>query len=404
MRPLVRSIQPLLRSQRYHTYHTMTKGANRSTTIGFIGLGRMGFEMALNLFTKSIVAHQTGGASGTSTTTTVDSPGNSGGSGARDMGAYAKMTMNKADLPPAFVVCDVNEDAMQTIVKKVHEKFPEYEVVVAKDPSEVIALSSTVVTMLPSSPQVQSVYLNAPNAIVPALSKLAQGEPTLVIDSTTLDIDVARDVAQKVEQAGAMMVDAPVSGGVAGARAGTLSFMVGGPQPSITLAQPYLTLMGARSIHCGPSGSGLAAKICNNMILGVQQIAVAEGMLLGQRMGLKPDVLAGVLNSSTGRCWSSEVNNPVPDALPNSSAPCTREYEGGFATALMLKDMNLALHAARTVTSPLILGTTAKDVYENVAKQSSLAQKDFSVVYQVLKVAAEAQTTKSPSGDQGSQR
>lgn len=141
---------------------------------------------------------------------------------------------------------------------------------------------------------------------------------------------------------------------MSGARAGTLSFMVGGPQPSVTLAKSYLSLMGARTIHCGASGSGLAAKICNNMILGVQQIAVAEGMLLGQRMGLEPDVLAGVLNTSTGmdsfivdycrandvgigRCWSSEVNNPVPGALPQSTAPCTRDYEGGFATALMLK-------------------------------------------------------------------
>ncbi|CCA75021.1 probable 3-hydroxyisobutyrate dehydrogenase, mitochondrial precursor [Serendipita indica DSM 11827] len=331
--------------------HALSSGANRATTIGFIGLGRMGFEMATNLFTKTIVAHQTGSS----------------------------------------IVCDVNQDATQTIISKMKEKFPEYEVIVAKSPAEVVSLSSTLVTMLPSSPQVK----DSADAIVPALAKLANGEPTLLIDSTTLDIEVARDVAAKAEAAGAMMVDAPVSGGVSGARAGTLSFMVGGPQPSVTLAQPYLSLMGARSIHCGPSGSGLAAKICNNMILGVQQIVVAEGMLLGERMGLKPDVLAGVLNSSTGRCWSSEVNNPVPGALPNSSPPCTRDYDGGFATALMLKDMNLALQAASTFTSPLILGATAKDVYENVAKHGTLAQKDFSVVYQVLKVAAEAQAAQA---------
>lgn len=367
----------------------MSSGANRATTIGFIGLGRMGFEMATNLFTKTIVAHQTGSSS--SSGMTIDS----GASTAAPLTAKTSGAGGQQNPPPAFVVCDVNQDATQTIISKMKEKFPEYEVIVAKSPAEVVSLSSTLVTMLPSSPQVKSAYLDSADAIVPALAKLANGEPTLLIDSTTLDIEVARDVAAKAEAAGAMMVDAPVSGGVSGARAGTLSFMVGGPQPSVTLAQPYLSLMGARSIHCGPSGSGLAAKICNNMILGVQQIVVAEGMLLGERMGLKPDVLAGVLNSSTGRCWSSEVNNPVPGALPNSSPPCTRDYDGGFATALMLKDMNLALQAASTFTSPLILGATAKDVYENVAKHGTLAQKDFSVVYQVLKVAAEAQAAQA---------
>jgi len=227
------------------------------------------------------------------------------------------------------------------------------------------------------APLWQDVYLKTPDSIVPALTKLPKGEPTLCIDSTTLDVDVAREVAKKVEDAGAMMIDAPVSGGiplfsegshlhinsvrhdsgVTGAKAATLSFMVGGPQPSFTLAKPYLSLMGSRSLHCGPSGTGLAAKICNNLVLGVQQIVVAEAMLLGQRMGLTPPVLAGVLNSSTGkgvvlsvlyspsarlnlstgRCWASEVNNPVPGALPQGSPPCERDYEGGFSTALMLK-------------------------------------------------------------------
>lgn len=363
-----------------------TLSPHRATTIGFIGLGRMGYNMALNLFTKTLTAHSEPHT----------------GSEVNALTGKLEPTMSSAqkgkDRHPAFVVCDVNEDAAKALVRNMRDKFPEVDIILAKDPSEAVRLSSTIVTMLPSSPQVQSVYLNSEKSIVPALSKLPTGEPTLLIDSTTLDIDVARDVARKVEQAGAMCVDAPVSGGVAGALAGTLSFMVGGPQPSVTLANPYLSLMGARTIYCGPSGAGLAAKICNNMILGVQQIAVAEGMLLGQRMGLKPDVLAGVLNTSTGRCWSSEVNNPAPGALPQGSAPCMRDYEGGFATALMLKDMNLALHAASTFTSPLILGATAKDVYENVAKQSSLAQKDFSVVYQVLKVAAEAQESKTPTG------
>ena len=122
-----------------------------------------------------------------------------------------------------------------------------------------------------------------------------------------------------------------------GAKAGTLSFLVGGSEQSFTHASPILALMGQRIIHCGPAGSGLAAKICNNLILGVEQIVVAEAMLLGQRLGLDPPVLAGVINNSTGACWSSSVNNPVPGALPDKSPPCERGFEGGFATALMIK-------------------------------------------------------------------
>lgn len=125
--------------------------------------------------------------------------------------------------------------------------------------------------------------------------------------------------------------------GVTGAKAGTLAFLVGGTDKAFKLAHPVLSHMGQRIFYCGPSGAGLGAKICNNLILGVQQIVVAEGMLLGQRLGLDPAVLAGVINSSTGSCWSSSANNPVRSALPEKSPPCERDYEGGFATALMLK-------------------------------------------------------------------
>ena len=125
--------------------------------------------------------------------------------------------------------------------------------------------------------------------------------------------------------------------GVAGAQAGTLSFLVGGTEASFEQARPILELMGRRSIHCGGSGAGLGAKICNNLVLGVQQIVVAEAMLLGRKLGLDPVVLASVVNSSTGSCWASSVNNPVQGSLPDKSPPCERGYEGGFATALMLK-------------------------------------------------------------------
>ena len=192
--------------------------------------------------------------------------------------------------------------------------------------------------MLPSSPHVRNVY-SEEDGIIPALRSLPPEAvaSTLCIDSTTLDVEVARTVSRTVRAAGASMVDAPVSGGVTGAKAGTLSFLVGGPKPAYNLAYPVLTHMGKQIIHCGGSGAGLAAKICNNLILGVQQIVVAEGMLLGQKLGLDPQVLASVVNSSTGACWSSSVNNPVPGALPGKEPPCERDYEGGFATSLMLK-------------------------------------------------------------------
>lgn len=197
--------------------------------------------------------------------------------------------------------------------------------------------------MLPSSPQVNQVYVTDAGGILPGLRSLSSEETssTFCIDSTTLDVKAARDVSQQVHEIGASMVDAPVSGGVAGAKAGTLSFLVGGTEDEFRRAEPILAHMGKKIIHCGSSGTGLAAKICNNMILGVHQLVVSEAMLIGTKFGLDPAVLAGVINSSTGACWASSVNNPVPGALPDKEPPCTRDYEGGFATSLMLKVSSL---------------------------------------------------------------
>ncbi|KZV84061.1 3-hydroxyisobutyrate dehydrogenase [Exidia glandulosa HHB12029] len=320
----------------------------RSRTLGFIGLGRMGFEMARNLFTKQ--------------------PGAS------------------------FVVCDANQTAAQAFVSQLTSLQPHAKISVASTPAEVALASQVVITMVPSTPQVAEVYTGA-SGILSALRELREPRETLCIDSTTLDVDYARQVASLVTEVGATMVDAPVSGGVAGAAAGTLSFLVGGTQPAFRQAEPLLASMGKRIIHCGPSGSGLAAKICNNLMLGVQQIATAEAMLLGEELGLDPAVLASVVNSSTGACWASSVNNPVPGALPDKEPPCTRDFEGGFAAALMLKDMNLASQAAVAADSPMPLGEAAKFLYEEVVKHDGgrLARKDFSVVYQFLReVNAEA--------------
>lgn len=162
--------------------------------------------------------------------------------------------------------------------------------------------------------------------------------------------------------------------------------------------------MGQRIIHCGASGSGLAAKICNNLVLGVQQIVVAEAMLLGQRLGLDPVVLASVINNSTGSCWSSSVNNPVPGALPEKSPPCERDFDDGFATALMIKvsnvihiyepvhtegpsrqDLGLATEVSKSSGSPVPLGEAAESIYADAVKRyPELLKKDFSSVYRYL--------------------
>ncbi|KAI0807171.1 3-hydroxyisobutyrate dehydrogenase [Fomes fomentarius] len=320
----------------------------RQNSISFIGLGRMGSEMAYNLFSRKL----------------VESHG----------------TMR-------FVVCDAREATSAAFAHNFTTQFPGARIEIANTPAEAVMDSSTVVTMLPSSPHVRNVYVEE-DGIIPALKTLTQEAvaSTLCIDSTTLDVEVARNVAAQVTSVGASMVDAPVSGGVSGAKAATLSFLVGGAKPAFRLASPLLTHMGQRVIYCGESGAGLVAKICNNLILGVQQIVVAESMLLGQKLGLDPKVLASVINSSTGACWSSSVNNPVPGALTDKSPPCERDYEGGFATSLMLKDMGLATDLGDANGCPLSMGMVAEKIYADVVSEDpELANKDFSSVYRYLR-------------------
>ncbi|KAF8606441.1 3-hydroxyisobutyrate dehydrogenase [Ceratobasidium sp. AG-I] len=330
-------------------------------TLGFIGLGQMGLNMADNLFTR---------------TATV----------------YVESSTAETSNPPVFLVCDVNRVTADTFARDVATRFPGVLVQVAESPADMAQRAETIITMLPSSPQVKDVYLGD-KGILQGINERGQNKEAICIDSTTLDVDVAKDVAAKLEATGTSMVDAPVSGGVVGARAATLSFMVGGSDAAYKRAHPFLSYMGRNIVHCGPSGSGLTAKICNNLVLGIQQVAVAEAMLLGTRLGLAPAMLAGVLNTSTGRCWSSEVNNPVAGALPGKSPPCERDYHGGFASKLMQKDMALAQHAASTVKSPLPLGDAAEAIYAkmNADGDRKFADKDFSVVYEYLRQQAKQQ-------------
>ncbi|TCD65419.1 hypothetical protein EIP91_002718 [Steccherinum ochraceum] len=298
-----------------------------------------------------------------------------------------------------FVVCDALLDSARAFSENLTAQFPGTKIQVASTPAEAAVASSTIITMLPSSPHVRQVYSES-GGIVNALRSLPADDQqsTLCIDSTTLDVQVAREIAAEVHTTGATMVDAPVSGGVAGAKAATLSFLVGGSEDAFKRVSPILSIMGKKIIHCGPSGAGLGAKICNNMVLGVQQIVIAEAMLLGQKLGLEPAVLAGVINSSTGACWASSVNNPVPGAIP-TEPPCTRNYDGGFATSLMLKDMGLATEIGDTFGSPLPLGEAAEKIYADVIEQEpELARKDFSSVYQYLRLASDREARKGRPG------
>ena len=177
-------------------------------------------------------------------------------------------------------------------------------------------------------------------------------------------------------------VDAPMSGGVVGATAGTLTFMLGAPESLVSRIEPILLRMGKRVLHCGPQGTGLSAKLANNYLLAIENIATAEAMNLGVKWGLDPKVLANVINVSTGKCWPSEVNNPVPGVVETS--PASRGYQGGFGIGLMRKDLRLAILAAKEADAKLTLADKASEVYETTEKDERYKGRDFSVVYQWL--------------------
>jgi 3-hydroxyisobutyrate dehydrogenase len=234
-----------------------------------------------------------------------------------------------------------------------------------------------VVTMLPSSPQVRSVYAGEAGII-------ANAKPgTLLMDSSTIDPLTARQVAADALARGLPMVDAPVSGGTAGAEAGTLTFMVGGSAADFESARAVLAGMGRNIVHCGASGNGQAAKICNNMMLAVGMIATSEAMTLAAALGMDPKVFAGIVNTSSGRCWSSDTYNPYPGVLDN--VPAARGYTGGFGADLMLKDLSLVTEAARSAGVPVLLGAVAQQLYQKHSADGH-GGKDFSsVILQYLR-------------------
>ncbi|KAI0913669.1 NAD binding domain of 6-phosphogluconate dehydrogenase-domain-containing protein [Ustulina deusta] len=319
-----------LRGQR----RAFSVSSRRLDSYGFIGLGQMGYQMAKNLQSK---------------------------------------------LSPSDSVClfDINKDAMHRLAEDMRTSRAGGAVVeLADNVADAAKDADTVITVLPEPSHVKGVYSEILGANIPR-------KPRVFIDSSTIDPSSSREVAKWV--AGAkqgQFVDAPMSGGVVGATAGTLTFMLGSPEELVPKIEPILLRMGKRVLHCGVQGTGLSAKLANNYLLAINNIATAEAMNLGIRWGLEPKTLANIINVSTGRCWPSEVNNPVKGVV--ETAPAGRDYAGGFGISLMKKDLMLAIVAAEEASAKLELGARAREVYEEAEKVKSCKGRDFSVIYRFL--------------------
>ncbi|HTS84600.1 MAG TPA: 3-hydroxyisobutyrate dehydrogenase [Usitatibacter sp.] len=264
-------------------------------------------------------------------------------------------------------------DVVPDLVKKLEKEGCE----VAASASECARAVDVVITMLPSSPHVRSVYLGEYGVLKGA----KPGTP--LIDSSTIDPLTSREVAMDAKARGCPMIDAPVSGGVGGAEAGTLTFMVGGETHDYEAAKPILQAMGKNIVHCGGIGNGQVAKICNNMMLAVEMIATAEGMTLAAKLGMDPKTFAAIVNTSSGRCWSSDTYNPYPGVLEN--VPASRGYTGGFGADLMLKDLTLVTDAAKSAKQPVLLGALAQQVYQKHSNDGNGAKDFSSVILQYMK-------------------
>jgi 3-hydroxyisobutyrate dehydrogenase len=240
------------------------------------------------------------------------------------------------------------------------------------------ANADAVVTMLPAGKEVREVYLANDGVLANA------GAGKLLIDSSTIDVETARTVATAAERKGLGMIDAPVSGGVGGAQGGTLTFMVGGSVQAFARAKPILEAMGKTIVHAGGPGNGQAAKICNNMILGISMIAVSEAFVLAEKLGLDAQKLFDISSKSSGQCWSLTSYCPVPGPVP--AAPSNRDYQAGFTAAMMLKDLKLSQEAARAAGANTQLGAGATAIYDRYASGGQ-AGKDFSGIIQLVRGA-----------------
>ncbi len=291
------------------------------STIGFLGLGNMGRPMALNL-------------------------------------VKAGHVVRGFDLSPA--ACTASADA---------------GLAVAASAQAAVAGADVVITMLPAGKHVLDAYSGSMNLLGVA------SKGALFIDCSTVDIASARAASAAALAAGMLSVDAPVSGGVGGAAGATLTFMVGGEDGAFAKAKPILEQMGKKIVHCGGAGTGQAAKICNNMILGVSMIGVSEAFVLAKKLGLSNEALFDVASTSSGQCWSLNTYCPVPGPVPTS--PANRDYAPGFAVDLMLKDLRLSQEASRASGAATPMGAAAAQLFELFAAQGH-GGLDFSAIVTFL--------------------
>ena len=296
------------------------------TRIGFIGVGTMGLPMAKNLLNKGF----------------------------------------------AVTAFDANPEAVTAAAAA--------GMTAAASAAECVATADIVITMLPSSPNVESVYTGDGGVLA------AARRGTLCVDMSTIDPAVSRRVAAAGKERGVRFIDAPVSGGVPRATDGTLAIMVGGETADVQEALPALQAMGANVIHVGPVGSGEVAKLCNNLVSGVVAVAVSEAFRIAEGFGVDPKIVTEVISKSSGNTWVMEHMHPVPGLVARAAS--TNEYRPGFMTDLMCKDLGLAVDAARALRVPVFVAPAAQQVYR-LASSHGLGRKDFTSVYTFLKPSAD---------------
>ena len=280
------------------------------------------------------------------------------------------MALNLLNAGHTLVVFDPVQEAVAALAQAGAD--------VAASPRDAAAAPQVdlVITMLPAAQHVRLVYLGEDGV----LAGVPRG--IRLVDCSTIDPHTARTVALAAVRQGNPMVDAPVSGGTGGAVAGTLTFMVGGTDTDFAMVRPVLEQLGRNIVHCGGSGNGQVAKVANNMLLGISMVGAAEAMALGVKLGMDPHVLAGVINTSSGRCWSTDTYNPFPGVV--DGAPASRGYTGGFGADLMLKDLGLATEAAKLAGQPVLLGALAQQIYQNFSAQGQ-GGLDFSAIIRLYR-------------------
>lgn len=275
------------------------------------------------------------------------------------------MAANLAKAGHDVVAFDLSEDALLRAEARGCTR--------AGSAAEAVAGAEAVITMLPAGQHVRDVYQASVIGHAP--------KTALLIDCSTIDVATAREEIGKAEAAGYLMADAPVSGGIAAAEGGSLTFMVGGTDAAFAAASPYLDIMGKAVIHAGAPGAGQAAKICNNMLLGASMVATCETFVMAKKLGLDLQTFFDISSQASGQCWSMTTYCPVPGIGPET--PADRDYEGGFAAALMLKDLRLAMEAAQSVDAYTPMGAEAEALYARFSDLGG-AHKDFSAIIRMI--------------------